>query len=78
MYDIVPDLLKAYYVSITVAILVGAALGVSVYRAIQGYCKGSRQVDEMLHTTVGAAYDAMEDEPTTDYDAEAVRKLLNF
>ncbi len=71
MYDVVPDLLKAYYVSITVAILVGAALGVSVYRAIQGYCKASKQVDEMLHTTQGAAYDAcLDDEPETDHDAQ--------
>ena len=77
MNDIFPDLLKVYYVSISVALVVGLTLGYSFCRALHGYGKASKQVDEMLHTTQGAAYDACQDEPTTDYDTEAVRKLLN-
>ena len=77
-YDIVHDLLKAYYVSISVALVVGLTLGYSFCRALHGYGKASHQVDEMLHTTQGAAYDAcQDDEPTTDHDAVA-RRLLNF
>jgi hypothetical protein len=37
--------------------------------------KACKRVEQDLHT-VGAAYDACEG-PTTDYDTEAVRKLLN-
>lgn len=74
MYNIVSDLLRFYYVSISVALLIG---GIGGFGIAYAWLKGSRQVDEMLDTTQGAAYDACE-EPVTDYDAEAVRKLLSW
>jgi hypothetical protein len=71
MYNVVPDLLKVYYVSISVALAVGLVLGFGICQLWLASRKGSRQVDEIM-TTSGAAYDAMEDiEPETDHDALA-------
>ena len=39
--------------------------------------KLEQRISEAVTYTQGAAYDACLDEPTTDYDTEAVRRLLN-
>lgn len=49
-----------------------------IYEEARDWYRASRQIrQEQTTYTSGAAYDACE-EPVTDYDAEAVRKLLSW
>jgi hypothetical protein len=74
MYDIVPDLLKAYYVSLGVAFLVGGVIGF-------GICYSWLRKPDAPGFTSGAGYDAYgyedEPQPVTDYDARAMRLLAD-
>ena len=56
----------------------GAAVGLMLGYLWRGYEDSHvwRAEEQERHYTQGAAYDACL-EPTTDYDTEAVRKLLN-
>jgi hypothetical protein len=56
----------------------GAAVGLLLGYLWRGYEDSHvwRAEEQERQYTTGAAYDAMT-EPTTDYNAEAVRKLLN-
>lgn len=62
-----------YYFFSALWLLIGLVAG---YRWHAWEVKHCQPQSEPITYTQGAAYDAME-EPTTDYDTEAVRKLLN-
>jgi len=73
MYDIVPDLLTAYYLSIGVAFLVGAVIGGGI--VYTWFWRSPRTAAEREPPASPAVYDASW-EQQEDEDAEVMR-LLN-
>jgi len=72
MYDIVPDLLTAYYLSLGAAILVGAVIGGGI---VYTWCRRTmRTAAEREPPASPVVYDSMQEE---DSDDDVAMRLLN-